>query len=301
MAKQYRSSLLLLITAIIWGIAFVAQDVGMEYWSPFSFNGLRSIIGSGVLLPFIFMRDKKKGEKKQGWNDKNLWIGGILCGIALCAATSFQQFGIALSNDSAGKAGFITASYIVLVPIAGIFIKKKCPWVAWVAAPLAAVGLYILCIPEGVRFELQDADFLILMCAFVFTAQILLVDKYSPIVDGVKLACIQFLTTGVISLIGAFMTGSFGIGTGLDAWIAILYAGVLSSGVAYTLQIVAQKDLNPTIASLIMSLEACVSVIAAWVILGDAMNARQIIGCVIMFAAIVLAQIPVKGRKETKQ
>lgn len=297
MNKQYRSSLLLLITAIIWGVAFVAQDVGMDYWSPLAFNGIRSIIGSMVLLPFIFMRDKKIGENARKWSDKTLLVGGVLCGIALCSATGFQQFGIQLSSESAGKAGFITAFYIVLVPIAGILIGKKCPSVAWVAAFVAVWGLYMLCIPQGEVFSVEFADVLVFICALIFTVQILLVDHFSPKVDCVKLACLEFLTTGIISVVGALLTEDIRISFEPSAWIALLYAGVLSSGVAYTLQIVAQKDLNPTVASLIMSLEACVSVIAAWVILGDAMNARQITGCAVMFVAIILAQIPVKTKK----
>ncbi len=294
MNKQYKGSILLLITAIIWGVAFVAQDVGMDYWSPFTFNGVRNVIGAAVLLPFIYMRDKSRGENAKKWSDKTLIAGGILCGIALCSATCFQQYGILFSDASAGKAGFITAFYIVLVPIAGIFIKKKCPVTAYIAAIIAAVGLYILCIPQGVVFTVEFADVLVFICALIFTVQILLVDYYSPKVDGVKLACIQFFTSAVISLAGAFVTDSFALTFNFEAWIPILYAGLLSSGVAYTLQIIGQKDLNPTVASIIMSLEACVSVIAAWIILGDAMNLRQITGCVIMFAAILLAQLPGK-------
>lgn len=301
MNKQLRSSLLLLLTAIIWGVAFVAQDVGMEYWSPFAFNGIRNYIGAAILLPFIFFRDKNRGSMAKKWNDKTLITGGILCGIALCTATCFQQFGIQLSDQSAGKAGFITAFYIVLVPIAGIFIKKKCPITAYAAAIIAAVGLYILCIPAGVTFKVEFADVLVFICALIFTVQILLVDHYSPKVDGVKLACIQFFTSAVMSTIGAIVTQSFTFSFKLDAWIPILYAGIFSSGVAYTLQIISQKHLNPTVASIIMSLEACVSVIAAWLILGDDMNARQITGCVIMFVAIILAQIPNPTGKETKK
>ncbi|MBQ3109664.1 MAG: DMT family transporter [Clostridia bacterium] len=301
MNKQIKSSILLLITAIIWGVAFVAQDVGMEHWSPFAFNGIRNYIGAAVLLPFIYLRDKSRGENAQKWSNKTLLIGGVLCGIALCSATCFQQFGIQLSDASAGKAGFITAFYIVLVPITGIFIKKKCPITAYIAAIIAAVGLYILCIPAGEVFKVEFADVLVFICALIFTIQILLVDYYSPKVDGVKLACIQFFTSAVISTIGALVTNSFAVTFNLQAWIPILYAGVLSSGVAYTLQIIGQKNLNPTVASIIMSLEACVSVIAAWIILGDAMNARQITGCVVMFAAILLAQLPMPEKKERKQ
>ena len=300
MNRQLRGSLLLLITAIIWGVAFVAQDVGMEFWSPFAFNGIRNFIGAAVLLPVIFFRDKSRGNMAKKWNDKTLITGGVLCGIALCSATCFQQYGISLSDQSAGKAGFITAFYIVLVPIAGLFIKKKCPVIAYVAAVFATVGLYILCIPEGVAFKVEFADVLVFVCALIFTVQILLVDHYSPKVDGVKLAFIQFLTSAVISIVGAFVTDSFSVVFNIEAWIPILYAGVLSSGVAYTLQIVGQKDLNPTVASIIMSLEACVSVIAAWVIQGKGMDERQITGCVIMFAAIILAQIPMPQKKEKK-
>ena len=300
MNKQIRSSILLLITAIIWGVAFVAQDVGMDYWSPFTFNGIRSLIGAAVLLPFILMRDKKRGAQACRWNNPTLIKGGVLCGLALCIATSFQQFGILFSNESAGKAGFITAFYIVLVPVFGIFIKKKCPVNAWIAALIAVVGLYVLCIPANAGFSIEFADMLVFVCALVFTVQILIIDHYSPKVDGVKMAFIQFLTMGIISCAAAIVSGGWGFTLQPAAWIAVLYAGVLSSGVAYTLQIVAQKNLNPTVASLIMSLEACVSVIAAWLILGDAMNARQIAGCVIMFTAIILAQIPTPKRKDIK-
>ena len=217
MNKQIRSSLLLLITAIIWGVAFVAQDVGMDYWSPFAFNGIRNFIGAAVLLPFIFIRDRSLGVNAKGWNDKNLLVGGVLCGIALCSATCFQQYGIQLSDSSAGKAGFITAFYIVLVPIAGVFIKKRCPITAYIAAAIAAVGLYILCIPASVAFEIEFADILVFICALIFTVQILLVDYYSPKVDGVKLACIQFLTSAVISTLGAFVTNSFTVVFNIEA------------------------------------------------------------------------------------
>lgn len=297
MKKQIRSSLILLLTAMIWGVAFVAQDVGAEYWSPLLFNALRGFIGAAVLLPFIFARDKKKGDSAVKWNDKTLLTGGVLCGIALCVATNFQQFGIDFGVD-AGKAGFITAFYIVLVPLMGIFINKKCPVTAYFAAVVACFGLYILCIPKNAGLAVEFADLLVFLCALVFAVQILLVDKYSPVTDGVKLACIQFASMGVISLVMSIVCGEVEFSTEPAALVAILYAGVLSSGVAYTLQIIAQKDLNPTVASLIMSLESCVSVIAGWIILNQKMNERQIAGCVIMFAAIVLAQIPAPKRRE---
>lgn len=299
MNRQIRSSLLLFLTAIIWGVAFVAQDVGADYWSPLAFNALRGIIGAVVLLPFVFARDKKKGESRVKWNDRTLLTGGVLCGIALCTATNLQQFGIDRGVD-AGKAGFITAFYIVLVPILGIFIKKKCPLLSWAAAALACFGLYILCIPENSGFRLEYADLLVFLCALVFAVQILLVDGFSPKTDGVKMACVQFATMGAVSLVMGILTNSLKFSAEGEALVAILYAGVFSSGIAYTIQIVAQKDLNPTVASLIMSLEACVSVIAGWIILNQTMNQRQIEGCVIMFAAIVLAQIPTPKRREKR-
>lgn len=293
---KIKSSLILFVTAVIWGVAFVAQDVGMEYVRPFTFNGIRSVMGALVLLPFIFARDKIRGEKAFKWNNKTLITGGVLCGIALCTATNFQQFGIMLSDESAGKAGFITAFYIVLVPIYGIFLKKKSSPLVWLAALVAVGGLYLLCIPEGVGFVIELADVLVFICAAVFAVQILLVDYFAPMVDGVKLACIQFATSGVISLSLSLMTEKIDFNAIGNAWLPIVYAGVFSSGVAYTLQIIGQKNANPTVASIIMSLEACVSVVAAWIILGDAMSTRQIVGCAVMFAAIILAQIPIKEK-----
>ena len=296
MNLKIRNSLLLFLTAAIWGVAFVAQDEGMDYLSPFTFNAVRSLIGALVLLPVIFARDG--GIKKEKWSDKDLVLGGVLCGVALCTATQLQQYGILFSDESVGKAGFITACYIILVPIAGLFLKKKCGPLVYLAVLIAAVGLYLLCIPKGEAFAVAAPDALLFGCSIVFTVQILLVDHFSPLVDGVKLACIQFATSGGISLILALIFDDILLTAIVAAWIPVLYAGVLSCGVAYTLQIIGQKGLNPTLASIIMSFESCISVLAAWVIQGKAMSARQITGCAVMFAAIILAQIRIKTKNK---
>lgn len=299
---KIRNSLLLLITAVVWGVAFVAQDVGMEYLSPFTFNGVRSLLGAAVLVPVIFLRDKAKGEGAYPWRSKTLWIGGALCGTALCAASNLQQYGIKLSDASVGKAGFITTFYIVLVPIAGIFLKKRCPATVWAAALIAVGGLYLLCVPQGAGFAIEFSDVLVFLCALVFAVQILIVDKYSPQVDGLKLSCIQFFVCGVISALLALIFDDISVRCIFAAYIPILYAGVFSCGVGYTLQIIGQKGLNPTVASIIMSLESSVSVIAAWLIQDKAMDIRQIAGCAVMFCAIILAQIPSgKGERASQK
>ena len=268
-----KNSLLLLLTATIWGVAFVAQSVGMDYVGGFTFNMTRSLIGSAVLLPVI-------------------WFRGLACGILMCLASNFQQFGI--KYTTVGKAGFITACYIVLVPILGLFLKKKCSPFIWLAVAMAVAGLYLLCIKDG--FSIGKGDILVLICAVLFSFHILVIDYYSPKVDGVKLSCIQFLVCGILSGIPALIFEKPEISAVLTAWQPILYAGVMSCGVAYTLQIIGQKNMNPTVASLILSLESCISVLAGWVILGQQLSAREIAGCVIMFAAIILAQLPQKEK-----
>lgn len=298
---QLRNSLLLLLTAGIWGVAFVAQSVGMDYVGPFTFNFVRNIIGCLVLLPVIWFLDRSKPQEKlspaqQQADRKNLIIGGICCGILLCAASNFQQFGI--QYTTVGKAGFITACYIVLVPILGLFLKKPCSPFIWAAVVLAVIGLYLLCITES--FSIGKGDFLVLICALLFSLHILVIDHFSPLVDGVKMSCIQFLVCGILSAIPAFLTENPSISSMLNAWVPILYAGVLSCGVAYTLQIVGQKGMNPTVASLILSLESCISVLAGWIILGQKLSAKEFLGCIIMFAAIILAQLPQKEPKSSK-
>ena len=291
--KQLGNSLLLLLTATIWGSAFVAQSVGMEHVGPFTFTFSGSIIGGIVLLPCILLL----GKWKKGFATKVEWIGGICCGIALCVASNFQQVGIQFTT--VGKAGFITALYVVLVPIFGLFLKKRVPILIWGCVGLSVIGLYLLCMPAG-AFTLALGDLLVLICAVLFTVHILVIDYFSPKGDGVVISCIQFFTCGVLSGIPMLFLENPSVGNMMDAKWSILYAGVLSSGVAYTLQVVAQKNVNPTIASLIMCLESVVAVLAGWIVLGEDMSSREIVGCVLMFVAIVLAQLPVPEKTKER-
>ena len=291
-----RQSLLLFLTAVIWGVAFVAQSAGMAYIGPFTYNGVRSILGGLVLLPSIVLLDKIRGNL--GENDsrtkggKELLAGGVCCGLILFAASSFQQIGI--QYTSVGKAGFITAMYILLVPIMGIFVHRRVGLKVWIGVVFAVCGLYLLCMSEGLRLEKGDA--LVLVCAVIFSLHILVIDYFSPKVDGVRMSCIQFWVCGILSMICSFLFETPGLGSILQAWKPICYGGIMSCGVAYTLQIVGQRDMNPTVASLIMSLESVVSVVAGFLILHQAMSVRELSGCCLMVVAIVLAQLP-KSRR----
>lgn len=283
--------ILLLITALIWGVAFVAQSVGMEYIQPFTFTCIRCILGGVVLIPCIWILDKVNPQVKR--NDKDMLIGGVLCGLCLFVASNLQQFGI--QYTSVGKAGFITACYIVIVPIAGIFLGKKSRIRIWGAVALALVGLYLLCITDS--FSIEGGDILILISAFVFAAHILIIDHFSPRVNGVKMACVQFFVCGILSGIMMLIFEEPSMTGIMAAKIPLLYAGVLACGVAYTFQILGQKNVNPAVASLVLSLEACISVLAGWIILGQRLTAKELIGCAVMFAAIILAQLPERKRK----
>ena len=292
-----KNAFMLILTAFIWGTAFVAQSVGMDYLGPFTFNGVRSLIGGVALIPCIWLLQKLNDKSEpvtEERNRKDLLIGGISCGVLLFAASSLQQVGI--QYTTAGKAGFITAFYIVFVPVLGIFLGKKTGWKVWTAVILALAGLYFLCITE--RFTIGKGDIFLFACALVFSLHILVIDYFSPKVEGVKMSCIQFLVCGIISLPFMFLLETPRMGAIVDAAWPLLYAGVLSCGVAYTLQIIGQKNVNPAIASLILSLESCFSVLAGWVILGEKLSVRESIGCILMFAAIILAQLPDKKDKE---
>ena len=290
-----KSSLFLLLAAFIWGVAFVAQSVGMDYMGPFSFNGARFILGALVLLPLVATRRQKAiKEGKEGAPFGVTLRGGILCGIALGSAALFQQFGIMYT--SVGKAGFITAMYIVIVPVLGIFLRKKVGAKIWCGVGIAVVGLYLLCMTES-GFSIQKGDLLLMLCALVFSMHILVIDYFSPKVDGVKMSCIQFFTCGILSGVGMFLTEHPQMSDILAAWMPILYAGVMSCGVAYTLQIVGQKGMNPTVASLILSMESVISVIAGWLILHQTLSTKELMGCVLMFAAIILVQLPDRAKK----
>jgi len=269
-------------------VAFVAQSVGSEHVGPFTFLASRSLIAGVALLPLIAARRRTSPAPKTPADKKNLWLGGLLCGCALTVASAFQQIGIA--QTTVGKAGFITALYIVIVPLFGLFLKKRIPLAVWLGVALAAVGMYLLCITEG--FSISRGDFFVLLCAACYSVHILVIDHFSPRVDGVRMACIQFFTCGILSGIVMLIAEKPTADVLMAAWLPILYAGLLSSGVGYTLQIVAQKNVPPTIASLLMSLESVFSVLAGWVLLGQSLSPRELLGCVLVFFAILLAQLP---------
>ena len=305
-----RQSVLLFLTAVIWGVAFVAQSAGMEYVGPFTYNGVRCILGGLVLIPCIALLDRMqqtsqdkdslirqdsitREKKDNSWSDRGLLLGGICCGVILFAASNFQQFGI--QYTSVGKAGFITAMYILLVPVMGLFIHKKVGFKVWVGVAFAVCGLYLLCMKNGLKLE--KGDTMVLICAFIFSLHILVIDYFSPKVDGVRMSCIQFWVCGILSLVCAFLFETPDLGSIVAAWQPVCYGGIMSCGVAYTLQIVGQKDMNPTVASLILSLESVVSVIAGFLILHQTMSRRELLGCCMMVIAIVLAQLPNRNRK----
>lgn len=292
-----KNAFMLLLTSLIWGTAFVAQSVGMDFLGPFTFNGVRSLIGGIALLPCIWLLEKINGKTEVSGTRKDLIQGGIACGLLLFAASSLQQMGI--QYTTAGKAGFITAFYIVFVPVLGIFLKKAAGWKVWVSVLLALVGLYFLCIKKD--FSIGKGDVLIFLCALLFAVHILVIDYYSPKVDGVKLSCIQFFVCGAASMPFMFLTETPQVGNILNAGMPILYAGVMSCGVAYTLQILGQKNVNPAIASLLLSMESCFSVLSGWLILGETLSLREGTGCVLMFAAIILAQLPDKKEEKTNE
>ena len=297
MKQQIKSSLILLLTATIWGVAFVAQSVGMEYIGPFTFNAIRCVLGGLVLIPVILVLKKKKetgAENQEKEDKKTLWAGGIACGVILCIASNLQQFGF--MEASVGKSGFFTALYIVMIPVIGIFIGKRPGIKLWFCVALAVVGMYLLCMKDG-SFTIERADIMLLLCALAFSFHILVVDYFSPRVDGVKMSCIQFFVCGVLSAVGMLFTETPDISNIQAAWLPLLYAGLLSCGVDYTLQIVGQKGINPVIASLIMSLESVISALAGWVILGQVLSPKEILGCVLMFVAIIITQIPIGNKK----
>ena len=285
-----RHTIYLFITALIWGTAFVAQSVG-NIMGPFTFNCLRSLLGGLVLIPFI--KYFYKGIKP----DITTIKGGICCGLCLFAASNLQQYG--LLYTSPGKAGFITAGYILIVPILGLFVGKRISARIAAAVVAALVGLYLLCIPVGEGMSINQGDMLCMVCALVFSLHIITIDHFAPKAEGVKMACIQFLVCSALSAVLMFLFEEPDPKNIAEGIIPLIYAGVFSSGVAYTLQIVGQPGVNPTIASLILSLESCIAVIAGWLILGEGMNTREVTGCIIMFAAIIITQFPQKAKKKS--
>ncbi|MEG1222028.1 MAG: DMT family transporter [Anaerovoracaceae bacterium] len=298
MSKKTKGNLLLLLTAFIWGSAFVAQSAGADLVGPLTFNAARyliSFIFLVIVIGVLGMKNKgaiEKSSEELASEKKNLIRGGIACGVILCIASGLQQLGIEFTT--AGKAGFITSLYVVLVPILGIFLGKKVRKLIWFCVVMAAVGLYFLSIPAG-EFSIGKGDAIILICAICFSVHILVIDYFSPKTDGVKMSCLQFLVAALLSGIFAVFTETIVLGDLMEAIVPLLYAGVLSGGVGYTLQIVAQRDTEPAIASLILSLESVFAVICGVILLNESLSIREFAGCAIMFIAIILAQLPSKA------
>ena len=299
--QKLKGNLLLLLTSLVWGISFIAQSKGVELITPMAFNGIRTMLGAIVLVPVILFLDA--GKKRQGLPvqkiDKNLIIGGLICGLCLCVASTLQTAGMIYTSP--GKSGFITALYMVIVPIVGLFMGKKTRPVLWVSVLIAVCGLYLMCMSESLSINIGDV--LTLLCAFVFTFHILAIDHFAPKVDGVKLACMQVFVCGALNLIYVFLFEEPKLDPILDCWLSIGYSGIFSCGVAYTLQIVGQKYTDPTSASILMSLESVfatlttvILVALGWNLTGGQLTGREILGCVLMFFAIILVQLPERKR-----
>lgn len=305
MSKKMRSNILLLITAVIWGSAFVAQKAGAVL-EPFTYNGIRMFIGGLVLIPVIYIfKAMNKGKEEEAPKSaeelaaerKTLIIGGICCGIVLCVASTLQQFGLYFET-SAGKAGFITSLYIVIVPVLGMFLRQKVKPIVWGCIVLGAFGFYLLTMAgKGEGFTIHTGELFVLICAVAFSCHILVVDHFSPKCDGIKLSCIQFLTAGIIGIIGMLLFENPSLANILDCWLPILYCGVVSSGIGYTCQVLGQQDAEPAIASLIMSLESVFSVLFGALILGERLTLLEGLGCVVIFIAVVIPQLPSKEER----
>lgn len=339
--NQMRQVVFPILAAFIWGTAFVAQDLCADSIGAFAFNATRYFIAVLALLVVILISDKLKKNKptltaqeKKAAN-KQLWLGGLCCGAALAIASNFQQAGLVAGTD-AGKAGFITALYVVLVPVFGLFFKRKVSLPTWIAVVLSVVALYLLCIKGtqlaceicggsaiinqdnifvcldcGQRyatleeipkaaFTIAPSDLLVLVCAVCFAVHILVIDHFTAYCDGVKLSCLQFLFAGIISTICMFIFEDVDFAAILSCALPLLYVGIFSCGVGYTLQILAQKDSNPTVVTILLSLESVFAVIAGAIILKQQMTVREYIGCAIMFAAVILAQIQFPARQKAE-
>ena len=293
MRKQIRGTLLLLLATIIWGSAFIAQSVGMDLIGPFTFQAVRCGLAVIFLFPVSALLDMGKRDGKtflQRWLDPKLWKAGVICGLALFVAASLQQVGLVYTD--AGKAGFITAMYIVLVPILGIFRKQKPPKIIWFSIALAVVGLYLLSCLDAAG--INKGDILVLGCALAFAVQITCIDILGLSLDGVRLNCVQALVVSVLSLPFVLFTETVDMGNLAACWLPLGFAGILSMGVAYTLQIQGQKDLEPSTASLIMSLESVFAVLGGWLVLHETMTPAELLGCGLVFTAVVISQLPSK-------
>ncbi len=295
MSKRWIGNGLLLLGAMIWGAAFVAQSVGMDYLEPFTFQGSRCLLGAVVLLPVIAVMDRKGVSRRPVTREakKKQLLYGFLCGVIIFAACSLQQCGLLYTTP--GKSGFLTSLYIILVPLAGLLFGRRVkPWV-WGSVVLALVGLYLLC--GSTDFSLGAGELLTLGCAVAFCCHILVIDKITCQVDGVRLSCTQFFVCGCLSLICAFLWETPRWENILACWIPIGYAGIFSSGIGYTFQIIGQAYTEPTVASLLMSLESVFSVIFGWLILRQSLTPTELLGCLLVFSGVLLSQVPGKAPK----
>ena len=288
--EQIKGSAMLLFATLIWGSAFVAQSVGMDHLGPMSFQAVRSLLAVAAMAVLVFCADRDKARYFVQWKNKNLWKTGLLCGLALFAAQSLQQMGLQYTEP--GKAGFITAMYIVLVPVFGLFLGRRCGWQIWFSVALAVAGLYLLSCVGVARINLGDV--MILVSAGAFAVQILLIDYLAQELDGLRLNGIQFFVVMVLSALTAAFTETASWQGVIDCAVPLLYTGILSSGVAFSLQILGQQHLPPEPASLIMSLESVFAVLAGWVILGQTLRPIEALGCCLVFAGVILCQIKVK-------
>lgn len=301
--NQLKGSIFLILAAVIWGLSFVAQSKGVEVIEPLTFNGIRMIMGGLVLLPVIGITaavNSKKSRKlgkttaecdgQRKLNRLNLIKGGLACGAVLCVSSNLQQ--AAFNYTTVGKVGFITALYMLLVPIISLVLfKKRAPIVVWIGVVMGVFGLYLLC-ANGEKLSFGKGEILALLCSVGYAVHILVIDKYSAIVDGVKLSCAQFLVSGTISVILMFIFENPSINAILTAAPYLLYTGVMSCGIAFTFQTLGQRDAEPTVASMLLCLESVFAVIFAWVLIDQKMSAKELTGCIIMFIAILLAQLP---------
>lgn len=291
MKKQFSGVIALLGATVIWGSAFIAQSVGMDKIGPFTFQAVRCFLAVVFLFPASALFSRGKPFWKS-WADPALWRSGVICGLALFAASSLQQIGLVYTD--AGKAGFLTAMYIVFVPFLGLFVGQRPGRNALLSLIPAIVGLYLLsCTSVS---GINKGDVLLLLCAVAFSVQILLIDRHCAGLDGLKLNCIQALVVAVLSVPCALLTETVDASLIASCWLPLGYAGVLSMGVAYTLQIVGQKRVAPSAAALLMSLESVFAALFGWLLLHETMTRAELLGCVLVFAAVVISQLPEKKK-----
>ena len=283
--------IMLTCATFIWGTSLVAQSLGMQHMGPFVFNALRFLIGGTSVLLFIILHTKIRSKKEVAHRNpskEKLAFGGIACGVVLFITASFQQVGIC--TTTVGKAGFITALYIIIVPLLGVLLGKRAPAAIWGCAIVATAGMFLLCINE--EFLLSTGDTYVFLCAVTTSVHILLIGYFAPLADAVKLSCIQFLVCGALSALCAFAFEPIQINEIVGGWAPILYTGVLSCAVAYTFQALGQREINPILTSLIFSFEAVFAALSGWLILGEGLSGKEIFGCILIFAAILAAQSP---------